>query len=486
MTFGILAFGAYIPRLRLQRKAIADAHGWFNAALKGQGRGERAIANWDEDAVTMAVEAARDCLAGQDATRVEAVQMASTTFPFLDRLNSGVVAEALNLGQDIGASDAGQTQRAATSALMSALRGGPATLLVAAEKRPVKAASPMEMTAGDGAAALLVGEGRPVATLLASATRTTDFVDHYRTPESEFDYQWEERWIRDAGYMPLVPPVIKACLAKAGVAPDQVTRFCMPAVLAKVANTVAKAAGIADAAVADNLHAVCGETGAAHPLVMLVAALEEAKPGEKIMVVGFGQGADVLLFEVTDAIADLSARLGVKGHLARRREETNYSKFLAFNDTIELERGMRAEADKQTALSALWRNRATVTSFVGGKCAKCGTLQFPKTRVCVNPNCTAVDTQEPEPFAAKTGRINSYTADRLTYSPDPPACYGMIQFEEGGRWMMDFTDVDEKDLAVGNPMRMMFRVKDIDSQRGFRRYFWKAAPAAEAQSSGRA
>ena len=478
MTYGILAFGAYVPRLRLQRKAIADAHGWFNAALKGQGKGERAIANWDEDAVTMAVEAARDCLTGQDASRIEAVQMASTTFPFLDRLNSGVVAEALNLGQDIGASDAGQTQRAATSALMSALRGGPATLLVAAEKRPVKAASPMEMTAGDGAAALLVGEGRPVATLLAAVTRTRDFVDHYRTPESEFDYQWEERWIRDAGYMPLVPPAVKACLAKAGLAPAQVTRFCMPAVLAKVANSVAKAAGIADAAVADNLHAVCGETGAAHPLVMLVAALEEAKPGDRIMVVGFGQGADVLLFEVTDALADLPARLGVKGHLARRREETNYSKFLAFNDTIELERGMRAEADKQTALSALWRNRATVTSFVGGKCTQCGTLQFPKTRVCVNPNCTAIDTQAPEPFAGKTGKINSYTADRLTYSPDPPACYGMIQFEEGGRWMMDFTDVDEKDLAVGHPMRMMFRVKDIDSQRGFRRYFWKAAPAA--------
>lgn len=487
MTFGILSFGAYIPRLRLQRKAIADAHGWFNAALKGQGKGERAIANWDEDAITMAVEAARDCLTGQDAGGIEAVQLASTTFPFLDRLNSGVAAEALNLGQDIAASDVGQTQRAATSALLAALRGGPTTLLMAAEKRPAKAASPVEMTAGDGAAALLVGEGDPVARLIGSATRTADFVDHYRSIESEFDYQWEERWIRDAGYMPLVPPVIKACLAKAGVAAADVTRFCMPAVLAKVSNAVARAAGIADVAVADNLHAVCGETGTAHPLVMLVAALEQAQPGEKILVVGFGQGADALLFEVTDAIARLPERLGVKGHLARRREEANYSKFLAFNDTIELERGMRAEADKQTPLSALWRNRHTATGFIGGKCEKCGTLQFPKTRICVNPNCNAVDSQVEEPFSGKTGKINSYTADRLTYSPDPPACYGMIQFEEGGRWMMDFTDVDEKDLSVGSPMRMMFRVKDIDSQRGFRRYFWKAAPAASsAQTSGRA
>ena len=117
------------------------------------------------------------------------------------------------------------------------------------------------------------------------------------------------------------------------------------------------------------------------------------------------------------------------------------------------------------------------TGFIGGKCTQCGTLQFPKTRICVNPNCNAIDSQVEEPFSGKTGKINSYTADRLTYSPDPPACYGMIQFEEGGRLMMDFTDVDAERLEVGQSMRMMFRIKDYDGARGFTRYFWKAAPA---------
>jgi hydroxymethylglutaryl-CoA synthase len=487
MSVGILAFGAYVPRLRLQRKAIAEAHGWFNASLKSQGRGERAICNWDEDPITRAVEAARDCLTGIERDGIEALHFASTTFPFLDRLSAGVVAEALGLNDDLAALDLGATQRAATSAFAAALGNGSRTLIVAAEQRPARAASPVEMAAGDGAAAVLIGEGEPIARLVASATRTADFVDHYRTVDSAFDYQWEERWIRDAGYMPLVPPVVKKCLEKAGLKGEDIAHFCMPAVLGKVANGVAKASGIPDAAVADNLHSVCGETGAAHPMVMLVAALEKAKAGERIMVVGFGQGADALLFEVMPAIEMLPARLGVKGHLARRREESNYAKFLAFNDTIELERGMRAEADKLTPLSALWRNRETATGFIGGKCGKCGTLQFPKTRICVNPNCNAIDTQVPEPFADKIGKVNSYTADRLTYSPDPPACYGMVQFDEGGRWMMDFTDVDEADLSVGRPMRMMFRVKDVDSQRGFRRYFWKAAPAAEvSSSSGRA
>ena len=62
MTVGILSFGGYIPIMRLARKAIVDANAWFNPALRALGRGERAIANWDEDPVTMAVEAARDCL----------------------------------------------------------------------------------------------------------------------------------------------------------------------------------------------------------------------------------------------------------------------------------------------------------------------------------------------------------------------------------------------------------------------------------------
>jgi 3-hydroxy-3-methylglutaryl CoA synthase len=481
MTKGILAFGAYIPWRRLPRKAIADTHGWFNPALKGQAKGERAFCNWDEDPVTMGVEAARDALAGRDRSTIAALRFASTTFPFIDRLHSGIVAGALSLSEDISAIDVAASQRAATSALIEALGSGSETLVVAAEKRGARAASPIEMSSGDGAAAILVGDGKPVATLLAKASRTTDFVDHFRSLDNQFDYQWEERWIRDAGYMPVVLPAIKRCLELAKVGPRDVTHFCMPATLARVASTVAKAAGLDDKVVCDPLHANCGDTGAAHAIVLLVATLEKAKAGDRILVVGFGQGADALLLEVTPEIANRRRSLGVAGHLARRKEEPSYGRFLAFNDLIELERGMRSETDKATALSSLWRNRETVTSFIGGKCSKCGTLQMPRTDICVNPNCNAIGTQEPYPFADMAGRIKSYTADRLTYSPDPPSCYGMIEFEEGGRVMIDFTDIDADALKVGQPMRMMFRIKDIDTARGFRRYYWKAAPTAAAR-----
>jgi 3-hydroxy-3-methylglutaryl CoA synthase len=480
MAFGILAAGAYIPRLRLQRKAIIDANRWFAPGLSSLGKGERSICNWDEDTITMAVEAARDATIGRARREIKSLYFASTTFPFLDRLNAGVVAEALWLPDDLIALDVASTQRCGTSALAQALRGTEASIVIAADHRRTRTASSIELTAGDGAAALVVGEGEPIARLLASARSTVDFVDHFRTAESEYDYQWEERWIRDAGYMTIVPPVIARCLDAAKLKAADVTHFCMPAMVPRVVGAVAKAAGIVEAAVADSLAAVCGDTSAAHPLLLLVSVLERAKPGDRILVVGFGQGADALLFECTGEI-DLKGRLGNAGHLARRREETNYPKFLAFNDLIEIDRGMRSETDKQTPLSSLWRNRDTVTGMIGGQCTVCGTIQFPITRVCVNPNCNAVDTQEPHPFAGKTGRVNSFTADRLTYSPDPPACYGMVQFDEGGRWMMDFTDVEADKLEVGMRMRMMFRIKDVDAQRGFRRYFWKAAPVDNAE-----
>lgn len=366
---------------------------------------------------------------------------------------------------------------------MRAVEAGAGPLLfLTAEKRRTRAASPQEMNYGDGAAALLLDKGPGIAELVAHESVTTDFVDHYRGDGRAYDYAWEERWIRDEGYNKIVPPVIKALLDKTKLKGGDIAKFVMPCTLRGLAASIAKKQGIADTAVHDNLHASMGDAGAAHPLVLLVHALQEAKPGDKIMLVSFGQGCDALLFEVKPAIADLKPRQGIKGYLARRKPETNYNKFLAFNEVVDQEKGMRAELDKQTALSTLYRKRDMLLGMVGGKCRQCGTLQYPKSKICVNPNCNAMHSQDDHPFADMPARILSYTADLLTYSPDPPQHYGMVQFEDGGRLMADFTDVDVGKVDAGMPMRMVFRVKEYDPARGFTKYFWKATPAGEAKA----
>jgi len=210
---------------------------------------------------------------------------------------------------------------------------------------------------------------------------------------------------------------------------------------------------------------------------MLAQVLEVAKPGEKILVAQFGQGCDALLFEATPEIARFEKRGGVSAALARRKEETNYNKYLGFNGLIDLEKGMRAEVDKRTALTVVYRKNDMLMGLVGGKCRVCGTAQFPRSRICVGPNCKAVDSQDPYSFAEQTGTVLSWSADFLTYSMSPPNHYGMITFGEGGRFMADITDVEQGQIDSGTKVKMMFRVKDRDERRGFVRYFWKAVPA---------
>lgn len=486
---GIVSFGGYVPRLRLQRKAAAAANSWFAPNLAAAAQGERSMANWDEDTITMAVEAGRDCLPGADPllsrAHIDAVYFASTTAPFTDRQNAGVIAAALSLQETAASADFGGSQRAATSALAAALnavKAGAArhALVVTAENRKAKAASSQELAFGDGAGALEIGSDNVIAKLLGAASLTIDFVDHFRSEGEDYDYNWEERWIRDEGYSKIVPRAAKAALKAAGLEGAAIDHFVMPCSFAKLDQQIARGLGIAPEKVRDNLSSTVGNCGAAHPLVMLVHALEQAKPGEKILLAAFGQGCDVLIFEATGELPKLKPRRGISGSLAARKEETNYLKFLAFSGQLELEKGMRAEKDNKTALTTAYRRRDMLFGLTGGKCSKCGTAQFPRSRICVNPNCGGVDTQEPFCFAELPATVLSWSADFLTYSMDPPQHYGMVTFAEGGRFLSDFTDVDRGSFDTGATVRMVFRIKDFDEKRGFRRYFWKAVPQTAA------
>ena len=481
---GITSFGCYLPRLRLSREAIVQAHAWGNRALRAHGKGERSMCNWDEDSVTMAVAAGRACLAGRDEKSISSVFLASTSLPFADRQNAGILANALMLSPEVLSLDVTSSQKAGTSGLVAALELAGAregeVLFTASEKRRAKPASVQELWYGDGAAALSLGREGVLAEFLGAASRTVDFVDHYRGEDRTYDYNWEERWIRDEGYMKIVPPAINDLLDQTGVPAGDIRHFVMPCVFPAVPRNIAKQLGFSAESLSESYSAQCGEAGTAHPLLMLAGALDKALPGDTILLVGFGQGCDALLFRATDALASHQGNgAGINAALANRREETNYHKFLTFTHQVEKEFGIRAEVDIPTPLSALYRNKDMVLGMIGGQCSACGTPQFPRSQVCVNPECKATGTQEPYSFADRKAKVNSWTADHLTYTLDPPGHYGMVQFEDGGRFMADFTDVEEGGLEVGMPVRMAFRIKSFDERRGFRRYFWKAVPVGE-------
>lgn len=481
-SIGILAYGAYVPQRRLQRSAIYAANAWFAPDLRGLAKGVKAIASWDEDAITMAVEAGRDALVGVDRAGVGSISLASTTLPFSDRLNAGVVKEALTLADASGASDATGSQRCGTTALIQALHAAGAgrkpQLCIASDLRKAAPASGDELMHGDAAAALLVGHGEPVARFCGAHSVTVDFVDHFRAAGVDFDYGWEARWIREEGHLKIAGGALADALKAFGIAGSAIAH-CVIAIAAKGAGAaIAKQAGIAPEAVLDPLVGEIGDSGAAHSSLMLCAALEMAKPGDKILLLSFGQGADVALFEATDALALLPPRCGVAGSLARGRSVDNYLRYLFHRGILPLERGARAELDQKQPSTTLYRARKGVLGLVGGRCTKTGTVQFPKSPIGVNPNDHALGTQEDYPLAEIPARIVTYTADRLTYSPDPPAYYGAVDFEGGGRITVEFTDLEGAEVEVGCAMKMVFRIKAVDELRHNFRYFWKAAPRA--------
>lgn len=475
---GLLATSRYVPRLRLERSEIYAQHRWMAPGLRSLAKGQRAMANWDEDAVTMAVEACRPLVPALSGRAASALTLSSTSLPFAERINAGIVAAALGLQPATAVRDVASSARAATTELIRALAhpdGSAVQLIVAAERRTARPASTLEMIQGDGAAAAVVGSGAAIATLVGAHTEYADFVDHFRETGQAHDYGWEERWTREEGYLKIALKALQAGLAQHQLQAGDVEHFVMPSVLPKINDMVAKRLGIAAAAVEPTLADTVGDIGSAQPLAMLDAALRRARPGALILLTAFGNGCDVLLLRRTDV--PCPGQEPPPG-----KSETSYLKYLSFNGQLELEWGMRAEMDNKTALTAAWRDHARIAHFEGGQCRQCGTIQFPGSRVCVNPACHAQDTQDPISLADAPAHVLSHTSDFLAYTPHPPFQFGHIDFDAGGRVLMEFTDTDQDELQPGLAVRMVYRVKEYDARRGFRRYFWKATPVRATSS----
>jgi hydroxymethylglutaryl-CoA synthase len=473
---GILAAARYIPLSRLERADVYAQHRWMAPGLKALARGRRAMANWDEDSVTMAVEAGRALLAASPSPALSELTLASTSLPFAERLNAGIVAAALGVEVGGAVRDVTSSARAGCSELAAAFRRpeGGSHMILAAERRVARPASAQEMMFGDGAAGVLVGTGRAIAVPIATHSAHADFVDHFRATGDAYDYGWEERWVREAGYLTVAVDAIAKCLRSAGVDAGAITHFAMPAPLPRINEIVGKRAGVRpEAIVAPEFESV-GDLGGAEPIALLDAALRNASAGSLILVVAFGSGCDAVLLRRTDVPCPGAVP-------APGKPESSYLKYLSFTGQIPLEWGMRAEMDNKTALTAAWREGARIAHFEAGRCRECGTVQFPSTPLCVNPECGARDSQDPKSLADVPARVLSHTSDWLAYAPSPPFQFGHIDFEGGGRVLMEFADTDPAELAVGLPVRMVYRVKDFDRKRGFRRYFWKATPIRDSQ-----
>ena len=481
---GICSYGGYVPRYRLNRMQVYKAMGWMNPGNIANAKGEKAVANFDEDSITMAVAAGLNALNGKNPTVVDGVFLASTTMPYKERLNSGIVATALGLGEEIHTADFSGGLKAGTGALLSAVDAVASgrlnnVVVTAAESRLGKPASPQELIFGDAAAAFMVGNDNVIAEFKGAYSLSYDFTDHYRGKDAIYDRQWEDRWIRDLGFDQFIPQVVNGLLEKLDLKINDFAKIIYDCHYSAARKKLNKMLGIAPEADQSNFQIEIGQSGTAQSLLMLANALETAKPGDKILVVSFGSGCDALCLEATENISDHQNAGTISAALADKTELDKYTKYLVWRDILPIDAGLRSEEDVWTRWSALWRSQKMVLGLWGSKCKKCGTLQLPPQKICVNKDCGAMGEMEEYRFADKIGHVASFTGDMLASSTNPPAVYGQVEFEGGGKMMFDFTDCSLDDLETGMVVSMSFRRKFYDEKRGISGYFWKAVPTKE-------
>ena len=464
------AVGGYLPTLRLDRKAALAALRW--SGLGGPREGRRAVAGWDEDAFTMATEAARGMAHGA----VSDLVFASTSSYFTERLQSALIVDALALPRTARSTDVCGSRRCATTALMRALEGPGELLLTTAEKRVTQTGSSQQLAFGDGASACRVGGEGPVR-YLGGASRSHDFVDVYASWDHPTPYAYEERFVRDVAARDILEPAIRAACERTGIEPGEIALAAFHEPVGGVYAEVARRTGLTAPNVAADLARSAGDLGAAHALFAFGLALGRAKPADVVLLVGFGGGCDAMLFEVQGPVPGSAEMVEM---LQQGRVLSDYIRFLNLAGALDLAWGMRSETGQKAQATVLERDGRDIIGFIGGRDST-GNVQFPKSRIPVNPAPSAPDTLRDVRMADELGRIISVTSDRLIYTPDPPMDLGLVQFENGARLMMEFTERPEQGFAIGDQVRMRLRIKSQDKARGFRTYFWKAAPAVRAQ-----
>ncbi|MCX6000618.1 MAG: OB-fold domain-containing protein, partial [Chloroflexi bacterium] len=441
---------------------------------------------FDEDSITMAVEAAMDCMTGMDAQKVDGLYFATTTSPYKEKAGSALMALPLHLRRDIRTADMSASLRAGATALNLALdtvkAGGAGSILVtAADTRHGAPGGAMEQNLGDGAAAFLVGTENVIAEVLDSYSIADDLAGTWRSDQDTFVRGWEERMVLDEGYSKLLPEVMIGLMKKCRLGPKEFAKvvYDPPSDMRRHAATAA-ALGFQPAQIQDasNLFLTAGITGCAMAPMMLVSALESAKPGDKILFASSGDGADAFALQVTDAITKLGERRALKKHLATKHQLDNYITYLKWRDVVPMEVGRRPEK-QHIRLSAIWRERKQLMGLWGIKCRRCGTPQYDNgasttTPIRVCAVCQAKDDFDDYSFLGRKAVVFSFTQDNLAASADSPACVVLVDFEGGGRAFFDLTDREPGKLEIGMPVEMTFRKMQFD--RGITNYFWKAKP----------
>ena len=463
---GVTSYGVYIPLFRLGK----ETGGWLLPL-------ERSIANFDEDSLTMAVAATTNCMGGMNRAEVDALYFATTTPPYLEKQSATIAAIAADLRKDIFTIDITDTLRAGTSALklaVDAIKSGSIkqALVTATDCRLAEPRSVFEQNGGDGAAALLIGEDNVVASIEGSFSVSHEILDVWRIEGERTIRSWEDRFCTERGYVEAIQEGVSGLLAKYKMSLKDFAKVVYPAPDVRQHRAIAKLIQLAPEQIQEPFWGALGATGTAFPLMLLAAALDNSKSGDRILLLGQGDGCDAIILQVTNQIDKMKTRGSFKQYLAAKKILPGYETYLAWRGFHNPDTGVRQPPLASPSAPALLREQDRNLRFYGVKCHSCGAVQYPPQRVCAK--CGQRDNFDKVRLSDKKATLFTYSMDYIAGIADPPEVVAVINFESGGRALVAMTDRDIKDVKVGMPLEMSFR--SLYTAAGIHNYYWKCIP----------
>ncbi len=463
---GITSYSLYIPRFRLERSLIARA--WGTA----QADGATAVANYDEDALTMATDAALGCFTDDEIGGIDGVYFASTSAPYREKQVASVVATACDALRRVHSADFAGSVRAGMSALIAALNAVRAgalkdVLVTAADTRVAAPESELEGLLGDAAAAVRVGSANVIAEVVDVASVSEEFTHLWRTDTERFLQAFPGRFSYTHGYARDLGEAIRMLLTQQNLKPDAIAKLALSSPDARAASDLAKELGFdPQRQVAPSVLSAIGSAGAADPLLALGAVLDDAKPGDWIIVGAYGEGADAALLRVTGNLPQRRAAHSWKQWIDSKTLLPTYEKYLKFRRVIDVDEP--GEAINNVLES---KELKQDVRLYGSRCEACGMVQFPIARVCIK--CQARDRLSDHKLR-KQGTIFTFTVDHLIANVEHPLPMAVVDMDGGGRLYLQVTDFAEPEVTIGQPVTLTYR--RLHEGGGNHNYFWKARP----------
>ncbi|HSV85535.1 MAG TPA: hydroxymethylglutaryl-CoA synthase [Levilinea sp.] len=340
---GIIGYGAYVPRYRLPASRIADVWGGNEDGLPVI---EKAVAGYDEDVITMSIEAARNALqrAGISALDLRAVWVGSESHPYAVKPSSTIVAEAIGASPNIQAGDWEFACKAGTEALVAAtamVGSGMARYALAigmdtAQGRP---GDQLEYTAASGGAAYIVGPAdEALAVIECSYSFVTDTPDFWRREGQKYP-EHGQRFTGEPAYFKHVTTAAKTLMEASGTTAADYTYAVFHQPNTKFPQRAGAMLGFSKEQIKSGLLVpVIGNTYAGAALIGLSAVLDIAKPDDRILMVSYGSGAgsDAFSLRATAALLERRQRAPFTQDYIKRRTEISYATYTRMRGKLAL------------------------------------------------------------------------------------------------------------------------------------------------------